>query len=258
MTRIYCNDVAPRDGFQNEKTFIPTADKVALIDALSMTGLAKIEVDLLRFAQGDSCARRRRGRHGADPPGPGVIYTVLVPNVRGAERALDGKADEFNLVMSASETHNLANLRMTREQSLAALGDVLALARGAGVPVNASLSCCFGCPMEGDVADRRGAAPGRGAAGAGRARHHAVRHHRHGVSDAGRAAHAPLHRALSGRPSSRCTSTTRAAWRWPTCSPASPPARGASMPRSAASAVARMRRAPPAMPASRTWCRCWR
>ncbi len=152
MARIYCNDVAPRDGFQNEKTFIPTEDKVGLIDALSMTGLAKIEatsyvspkaIPALADAEAVMAQIRRV---------PGVIYTVLVPNLRGAERALDGKADEFNLVMSASETHNLANLRMTREQSLAALGEVLALARGAGVPVNASLSCCFGCPMEGDVA----------------------------------------------------------------------------------------------------------
>jgi hydroxymethylglutaryl-CoA lyase len=65
---------------------------------------------------------------------PGVVYSALVPNVRGAERAIDAQADEMNLVMSASESHNLANLRMTREQSLcAALAEVAALARQAGV-----------------------------------------------------------------------------------------------------------------------------
>jgi hydroxymethylglutaryl-CoA lyase len=83
---------------------------------------------------------------------PGVVYTALVPNVRGGERALRCATDEFNLVMSASETHNLANLRMTRVQSFRQLGDVIALARTAGVPCNVSLSCVFGCPMEGDVA----------------------------------------------------------------------------------------------------------
>jgi hydroxymethylglutaryl-CoA lyase len=82
---------------------------------------------------------------------PGVIYTALVPNVRGAERALESRIDEFNIVMSVSETHNLANLRMTQEQSFAQLAGVVALAKQAGVPVNVSLSCVFGCPMEGEV-----------------------------------------------------------------------------------------------------------
>ena len=82
---------------------------------------------------------------------PGVVYTALIPNVKGAERAVAAKVDEFNLVMSCSETHNLSNLRMTREQSFRQLTDVVDLAKGANVPVNVSLSCAFGCPMEGDV-----------------------------------------------------------------------------------------------------------
>jgi hydroxymethylglutaryl-CoA lyase len=81
---------------------------------------------------------------------PGVETTVLVPNVRGAERALESRADELNLVMSASETHNLANLRMPREKSFAGLREVIAMAAGR-VPVNVSLSTSFGCPMEGPV-----------------------------------------------------------------------------------------------------------
>jgi hydroxymethylglutaryl-CoA lyase len=80
-----------------------------------------------------------------------VVYSALVPNVRGAERAIDARADELNLVMSASETHNLANLRMTCAQSFQALSAVGAIARQAGTAVNVSLSCSFGCPMEGDV-----------------------------------------------------------------------------------------------------------
>ena len=84
---------------------------------------------------------------------PGVIYTALVPNVRRAERAIEARADELNLVMSASETHNLTNLRMTREQSFAALSKVAALAKTARVAVNISLSCSSGCPMEGDAPD---------------------------------------------------------------------------------------------------------
>lgn len=83
---------------------------------------------------------------------PGTVYTALVPNLRGAERAIESRTDELNLVMSVSATHNLANLRMTQEQSFAALAQVVALAQGANVAVNVSLSCVFGCPMEGDVA----------------------------------------------------------------------------------------------------------
>ncbi|HEY3049120.1 MAG TPA: hydroxymethylglutaryl-CoA lyase, partial [Polaromonas sp.] len=81
---------------------------------------------------------------------PGVEYTVLVPNLRGAERALESRADELNLVMSTSETHNLANLRMPMAHSFAALSEVIQQVDGK-TPINVSLSCCFGCPMEGDV-----------------------------------------------------------------------------------------------------------
>jgi hydroxymethylglutaryl-CoA lyase len=151
MTRLYINDVSPRDGFQNENTFIPTADKIALIDALSATGLAKIEVTsfvspkaIPALADAESVMKGIARRQG-------VVYTVLVPNLRGAERALACRVDEFNVVMSASEAHNRSNLRMTRGQSLDALGHVMTLARAAGVPVNASLSVAFGCPMQGEV-----------------------------------------------------------------------------------------------------------
>jgi len=82
---------------------------------------------------------------------PGVEYTVLVPNVRGAERALGCGIDEANLVMSVSEPHNRSNLRMTREQSFAQLKDVIEVVGEGPVTVNVSLSTVFGCPMQGDV-----------------------------------------------------------------------------------------------------------
>lgn len=140
-----------RDGLQNEAAFVPTEDKIALVNSLSDAGLAKIEVTAfvspkaipaLRDAEIVLREIRRR---------PGTVYSALVPNVRGAERAMDAQAQELNLVMSASETHNLANLRMTRARSFAALSEVAAYARESGVAVNVSLSCSLGCPMEGDV-----------------------------------------------------------------------------------------------------------
>lgn len=144
-------EVGTRDGLQVEEVFVPTDDKIELVDALSETGMAKIEVTAFvspkaipALRDAETVLRRIKRK-------PGVVYSALVPNVRGAERAIDARADELNLVMSASESHNLANLRMTRAQSFAALSGVSAIARAAQVPVNISLSCSFGCPMEGDV-----------------------------------------------------------------------------------------------------------
>lgn len=149
--RIYIQDVAVRDGFQIEPDFIPTARKIALIDALSRTGLAKIEVTSFTSPKAiPALADAEEVMMGIERV-PGVIYTVLVPNMRGAERALGCHADELNLVMSVSETHNLTNLRMGREQSFAQLAEVIEYARPSGVALNVSLSCSFGCPMEGEV-----------------------------------------------------------------------------------------------------------
>lgn len=150
-TRLYVNEVATRDGFQMESRFIPTEDKIALVDRLSSLGYAKIEVTSFTSPKAIPALRDGEEVMGRIARRPGVVYTALVPNLRGGERALDSRVDEFNIVMSASETHNLANLRMTREQSFAQLAEVIALARQARVPVNVSLSCVFGCPMEGEV-----------------------------------------------------------------------------------------------------------
>jgi hydroxymethylglutaryl-CoA lyase len=149
--RIHMQEVGPRDGLQVEERFVPTEDKVALVNALSAAGLAKIEVTsfvspkaIPQLRDAEIVLREITRR-------PGVVYSALVPNVRGAERAIESKADELNLVMSASESHNLANLRMTREQSLKGLAEVAASAKGSPVAINVSLSVAFGCPMEGDV-----------------------------------------------------------------------------------------------------------
>jgi hydroxymethylglutaryl-CoA lyase len=149
-TRIYFNEVATRDGFQIEPEFIPTDTKVALVDALSECGYAKIEVTSFTSPKAIPMLRDAEEVMGRIRRAPGVEYTVLVPNLRGAERALESRADELNLVMSTSETHNLANLRMPREKSFAALAEVIRVVNGR-TPVNVSLSTAFGCPMEGEV-----------------------------------------------------------------------------------------------------------
>ena len=151
MTRLFMQEVATRDGFQNEKTFIETADKIALIDELSLCGYAKIEVTSFTSPKAIPALRDAEAVMAGIRRQPGVEYTVLVPNVRGAERALGCGIDEANLVMSVSEPHNRSNLRMTREQSFAQLKDVIGVIGQGPVAVNVSLSTVFGCPMQGDV-----------------------------------------------------------------------------------------------------------
>jgi hydroxymethylglutaryl-CoA lyase len=144
-------EVGTRDGLQAEAAFVPTKDKIALVNALSKVGMVKIEVTAFVSPKVIPALSDAEEVLRSIERCPGVVYSALVPNVRGAERAIEAGADELNLVMSASESHNLSNLRMTRSQSFSALSDVAEIARQAGVAVNISLSCTFGCPMEGDV-----------------------------------------------------------------------------------------------------------
>ncbi|MNV28400.1 Hydroxymethylglutaryl-CoA lyase YngG [compost metagenome] len=151
--RVYMQEVGTRDGLQVEAAFVPTEEKISLVNALSRAGMAKIEVTAFVSPQAIPALRDAEQVLREIDRVPGIVYSALVPNVRGAERAIDAQADELNLVMSASESHNLANLRMTRAQSFQALSAVNAIARDANTAVNVSLSCSFGCPMEGDVAE---------------------------------------------------------------------------------------------------------
>lgn len=149
--RVYIQEVATRDGFQIEERFVPTQDKIALVNRLSRTGLAKIEVTSFVSPKAIPALADAEEVMNRIDRVEGVVYAVLVPNVRGAERAVACRAGELNLVMSVSETHNLANLRMTREQSFKQLTEVIRFAQPTGVALNVSLSCSFGCPMEGEV-----------------------------------------------------------------------------------------------------------
>ena len=151
--RLYINDVAVRDGFQIEKTFIPTATKVEVINQLSRTGLHKIEVTSFVSPKAvPALADANDVLAGIDRV-PGVIYVALVPNVRGVQNAAatSRKPDEVNGVVSASETHNRANINRTHEQSLQELPGMVKVAHEAGMKITMSLSTTFGCPFEGHV-----------------------------------------------------------------------------------------------------------
>ena len=149
MQRLYIQEVVTRDGFQAESSFIPSADKIALINRLSKAGYAKIEVTSFTSPKAIPMLADAQEVMRKIDRVPGVEYTVLIPNLKGAERALEVGVDEFNLVMSVSEAHNQSNLRMTRANSAKALGNVIRIAHDAKVAVNVSLSTSFGCPMSG-------------------------------------------------------------------------------------------------------------
>jgi hydroxymethylglutaryl-CoA lyase len=151
--RLYINDVAVRDGFQIEPVFIPTDTKVELINQLSRTGLHKIEVTSFVSAKAVPALADANEVLARIERVPGVVYVALVPNVRGVQNAAAApmKPDEVNAVVSASETHNRANINRSHEESLAELPTMVKVAHGAGMKITMSLSTTFGCPFEGRV-----------------------------------------------------------------------------------------------------------
>jgi hydroxymethylglutaryl-CoA lyase len=151
--RVYVNDVAVRDGFQIEKAFVPTATKVELVNQLSRTGLHKIEVTSFVSPKAVPALADAADVLKAIDRVPGVIYVALVPNVRGVQNAAAAprKPDEVNGVVSASETHNRANINRSHEESLAELPTMVKVAHDAGMKITMSLSTTFGCPFEGHV-----------------------------------------------------------------------------------------------------------
>jgi hydroxymethylglutaryl-CoA lyase len=143
-------EVGPRDGLQNEAP-IPVADRVRLIDALSATGLRRIEAASFVSPQAIPPMAGAEEVMAGITRAPGVVYRALVPNERGAERALAAGADELEVVVSASETHNAKNVRRTVDESIAGAEVLIGMAHDAGRPVDAIVSTAFGCPYEGDV-----------------------------------------------------------------------------------------------------------
>ena len=150
-------EVGPRDGFQNEPEVIRTAEKVWLIDQLARTGLRRLEVT--SFVRPDvipQLADAAEVLEAIDPP-EDVSLSVLIPNERGLERALEHRArfHEVNCFLSASETHNQRNVNRSIAESLDGLETVLGRAREAGLRCEGVVSVSFGCPYEGEVPPER-------------------------------------------------------------------------------------------------------
>ncbi|CAM3550057.1 hydroxymethylglutaryl-CoA lyase [Rouxiella silvae] len=150
-TKIFIQEVSPRDGLQNEAVFVETEEKVKLINQLGDCGFAKVEVTSFTSPKAIPALRDAEEVMKQIVRNPRVDYTVLVPNVRGAERAMACNIDEANLVMSASESHNLVNLRMSRSDSMRQLKQIIDELSGTDIAINVSLSSVFGCPIEGNI-----------------------------------------------------------------------------------------------------------
>ena len=149
--RVRLVDVGPRDGLQNEKGVVPTDVKVALIEALADAGLPSIEATSFvsprwvpQMADAADVMARIRRR-------PGVTYAVLTPNMKGFEGALVAKADEVVVFGAASEAFSQKNINCSIAESIERFRPVARAALDAGMRVRGAISCCLGCPYQGEV-----------------------------------------------------------------------------------------------------------
>jgi hydroxymethylglutaryl-CoA lyase len=153
-SQISVREVGPRDGLQNEQP-VPTRAKIELIDRLSGTGVQRIEaVSFVRpqaIPQMADAEEVWRGIERADQ----VRYSALVPNLRGAVRALDNGLTEIEAVVSASDTHNRKNVNRSTEESLDDIAEIIKLAHDRGATCQVIVSTAWGCPYEGDVPVQR-------------------------------------------------------------------------------------------------------
>jgi hydroxymethylglutaryl-CoA lyase len=152
---VKVKEVGPRDGLQAEDAILPTEDKLRLIDCLADAGLREIETSsfvhpkaippLADAAEVFADLERR----------PGVVYSAIVPNEKGAERAGEAGADEIQVFLAATEGYNQSNVKMSVEESLEQSARIAEIVLEANIPFVAVLSVAFGCPYEGPVSPER-------------------------------------------------------------------------------------------------------
>jgi hydroxymethylglutaryl-CoA lyase len=149
-SRVSIREVGPRDGLQNEDP-VPTADKVRLLDALSRTGVGRIEA--VSFVHPRAIPQMADADQvwAAASKVDGVRYSALVPNSRGARRALAGGFTEIEVVVSASDTHNRRNVNRSVAESLDDIAVLVDDLHGAGATVEVIVATSFGCPYQGDI-----------------------------------------------------------------------------------------------------------
>jgi len=148
-------EVGPRDGFQMEKVFIPTASKIEIINALGRCGIRRMEVTSFISPKAIPQMRDAAEVMAGVERGRGIHTIGLVPNPKGAENAVLAGVDEMLIFVSATESHNKSNVNRSIDESISGFEDVMRIALEAKVPVRAGIAVAFGCPFEGDVPPHR-------------------------------------------------------------------------------------------------------
>jgi len=148
-------EVGPRDGLQNESSIVPTQAKVAYITALSDAGLKVIEAGAFVSPKWVPQMADTAEVYAEIPKDPGVEYPVLVPNMKGLERAIDAGVKSIAIFTAASDTFNQRNINMSIDESFENYAPVAARAREEGIRVRGYVSTAFGCPYEGEVAPEK-------------------------------------------------------------------------------------------------------
>jgi hydroxymethylglutaryl-CoA lyase len=143
-------EVGPRDGLQAESP-VPVQERIRLIEALLAAGVRHIEIVSFVSPKAVPAMAGAADVVAAVGQPPGVTRTALVPNLRGAQLALEAGIDELTVTIAVSPVYNERNVRMSIDESVAAIADVARLASDAGIPVDAVVSCAFGSPYEGDI-----------------------------------------------------------------------------------------------------------
>ena len=152
-SKVKLREVAPRDGFQSLKDFLPTEQKLQIIEAVVQAGVKYIEST--SFVSPKAIPQLRDATDLlAQVPREGIIHAAMVPNLRGAQNAIAARADQLVVVISATEAHNQENVRRSIDESLGDLDSIFTLAKESDTPVIGALAVSFGCPYQGDVPEK--------------------------------------------------------------------------------------------------------
>jgi hydroxymethylglutaryl-CoA lyase len=150
--RVLVGEVGPRDGLQIEPEFVPTETKIRLINGLIEAGVPEIEYSSFVSPRAVPQLKDAAEVLAGIDRSRGTRMVALVPNAKGAERAVEAGIDEIRVFVSASESHNRKNVNRSVEDSLQGYAEVVRIAGEGGIPVSGAIATSFGCPFEGEVA----------------------------------------------------------------------------------------------------------
>ena len=155
IKKVKVTEVGPRDGFQSEKTVLKTEDKISIINDLIGAGFPRIEVSsfvspkaIPQLADAEIILSKVNRS-------PNTTLAALVPNARGAIRAVEANLDEIVVFLSASESHNKKNVNRNVDESLIGFREIADIAGKNNIPIQGDIATAFGCPFEGNISSKR-------------------------------------------------------------------------------------------------------